>query len=455
MGLLKRQDHKVTAGLLAVAVVVLALPASGRASEEGKAAGPVLSEARRMQLQRQTELDGLSAKIELSKERQSNLKDEIAALERDGKKLTLALMKASENSRKIHDEIDASNNRLDRIRQETGRVRASLAAKRDSLSEVLAILQRMGKHPPPAVLVRPEDALAALRSAILVGSVVPTVRRQAEALATDLGELASLRKEARAEDAELRRGAENLKLEQERIRLLLEEKRKSRMATHEALREERRASAELAGKARSLKELIARMEARFAAVKKAAETARETARAAKERAVETGSSPAKKLALLNDPNRIEPALPFEETKGLLPLPVRGVRLRGFGEPDRFGGVTKGIAIASTQGAVVTAPSDGWVVYAGPFRSYGRLLILNAGGGYHLVLAGMARVDVQLGQFVLTGEPVGLMGSGKQASAASLDLGSTQPVIYVEFRKDGKSIDSAPWWAESRNEKARG
>jgi septal ring factor EnvC (AmiA/AmiB activator) len=110
-------------------------------------------------------------------------------------------------------------------------------------------------------------------------------------------------------------------------------------------------------------------------------------------------------------------------------------------------------MASRAGAQVTAPCDGWVVYAGPFRSYGQLLILNAGGGYHVLLAGMERISVDLGQFVLTGEPVAVMGGGPQ-SAAAVATGSSQPVLYIEFRKDGSPVDPSPWWA-SDSEKVRG
>jgi septal ring factor EnvC (AmiA/AmiB activator) len=125
---------------------------------------------------------------------------------------------------------------------------------------------------------------------------------------------------------------------------------------------------------------------------------------------------------------------------------------------------RGIQIAARTEARVSSPCDGWVVYAGPFRSYGKLLIINGGGGYHIVLAGMDRLDVELGQFVLAGEPVGAMGSkrvaaaalGPVASTAGLaDLASTLPVLYVEFRKENSSIDPAPWWVQSRDEKVRG
>ena len=126
------------------------------------------------------------------------------------------------------------------------------------------------------------------------------------------------------------------------------------------------------------------------------------------------------LAALNDPGRLAPAIAFAAARGRLPLPVNGSRIREFGVPDRLGGTEKGLSIATRAGAQVTAPCDCWVVYAGPFRNYGQVLILNAGGGYHVVLAGMDRISVNVGQFVLTGEPVAVMvgapGTGPQATA---------------------------------------
>jgi septal ring factor EnvC (AmiA/AmiB activator) len=140
---------------------------------------------------------------------------------------------------------------------------------------------------------------------------------------------------------------------------------------------------------------------------------------------------------------------------LLPLPVNGVKIRNFGDPDSMGGAEKGLAIAARPGAQVTSPCDGLVVYSGPFRSYGQLLILNAGGGYHVLLMGMERISVNPGQFVLTGEPVAAMGSGGQIAAAVATTTPSQPVLYIEFRKDGTPVDPAPWWATSESEKVRG
>jgi len=160
------------------------------------------------------------------------------------------------------------------------------------------------------------------------------------------------------------------------------------------------------------------------------------------------------LAALKDVGKLGPAVAFATAKKQLPLPVNGLKIKEYGAPDGVGGTEKGLSLAARPGAQVTAPCDGWVVYAGPFRNYGKLLILNAGGGYHVLLAGMERISVDVGQFVVTGEPVAEMGSRAQAASA-VAAESRQPVLYVEFRKDGVPVDPGPWWAANEVEKVRG
>ena len=159
-------------------------------------------------------------------------------------------------------------------------------------------------------------------------------------------------------------------------------------------------------------------------------------------------------ALLKNPKRQSPAIAFSSAKGLFSLPVNGSKIRDFGGSDGAGGIEKGISLATRPGAQVTTPCDGWVVYAGPFRSYGQLLILNAGGGYHVLIAGMEHISVNIGQFVLAGEPVATMGTTSQV-ASIFAPNVSQPVLYVEFRKDGTPIDPGPWWAAKEGVKVRG
>ncbi|MET0639297.1 MAG: peptidoglycan DD-metalloendopeptidase family protein [Hyphomicrobium sp.] len=147
------------------------------------------------------------------------------------------------------------------------------------------------------------------------------------------------------------------------------------------------------------------------------------------------------------PGRIRPAISFSEARSKLPLPAQGRRALAFGERTQFGGQSKGMVIETRFSAQVTSPCDGWVVYAGEFRSYGQLLIINAGDGYHMLLAGLSQIDVQPGQFVLTAEPVGTMSGGQRNSSSATPVSG--PVLYVELRKDGRPIDPDPWWASGQ------
>ncbi|MEL6291194.1 MAG: peptidoglycan DD-metalloendopeptidase family protein [Pseudomonadota bacterium] len=143
-------------------------------------------------------------------------------------------------------------------------------------------------------------------------------------------------------------------------------------------------------------------------------------------------------------DRLTPAIPFVKAKGRLPTPVRGRTVLRYGDRTKLGRKSKGIVIETRSNARIVSPSDGWVVYAGPFRSYGQLLIINAGDGYHILLAGLSRIDVQLGHFVLASEPIGAMGS-----TPGTESGAGGPVLYVEFRKNSRPINPKPWWSRGR------
>lgn len=140
--------------------------------------------------------------------------------------------------------------------------------------------------------------------------------------------------------------------------------------------------------------------------------------------------------------RMKPAIPFHLAKGQLPLPALGKRILAFGDKTQFGRISRGIAIETRHSATVIAPADGWIVYSGEFRSFGQVLIINVGGGYHVFMTNLARTDVEVGRFVLAGEPVGAM------SPNVVGTSNAAPILYVEFRnKDGQPIDPTPWWAD--------
>lgn len=426
--------------LLAFAALLQFAPAA--ATEDSSADLGVEASAEQRKQAREAELEAIKRNIEISERRQAALRKEIEGLRKDSTSLSADMIATGRRMRMMEEDIDRAESRLDRLHAEEGTVRASLHERRDAMAEVLMALQRIGRTPPPALLSRPQDALAAIRGSILAGAVLPDIRVEAESLATDLTQLTELMAKIEEERTKLQTGYAALADERVRIDLLVEAKRKQSEQTETALQAERDKASELADQAGSLQTLIQSLENEVAAAAEAAaearEAARNTARADREEAVKR----------LEDTSRIAPAVHFADAKGLLPLPVSGTKLRGFGEPDGTGGEAQGLSIVARPSSTVLAPSDGWVVYAGPFRTYGQVLILNAGDGYHIVLAGMDRIDAALGQFVLGGEPVGVMGATRLASLGDIDHTSALPILYVEFRKDGNSIDSAPWWART-------
>jgi septal ring factor EnvC (AmiA/AmiB activator) len=395
--------------------------------------------------QHDQELDAARAQQRAALEAQTRLKLEIEAIGTDRRGLNQQLIDTAARVRDVEANIEATQARLQPLDEREHIFRISLDERRTVIVEILAALQRIGRQPPPALMVRPEDALQAVRTAIMLGAVVPEMRAQADALAGDLAELLRVRKDIDAENDKLSRDLATLAHEQLRLNMLIDERQQKQTAVEQTLDAQRQHATDLARQVDNLKDLIGKLEQGLDATTR---QARLNARAIEEDATRPD------LAALKDPGRLTPAVAFAANRGHLRLPVNGSRIREFGASDGAGGTQKGLSLATHSGAEITAPCDGWVVYAGPFRSYGQLLILNAGGGYHVLLAGMERISVDLGQFVLTGEPVAVMGGGSQVSTA-VATGAKQPVLYVEFRKDGTPIDPSPWWAANEGEKVRG
>jgi septal ring factor EnvC (AmiA/AmiB activator) len=397
--------------------------------------------------QRALELEAARDQQRSAAELQEKLKAAIAAIGQDRSKLNAQLIDVAGRVRSVETRIDDAEARLRPLDAREAQIRASLDSRRSEIAEVLSALQRAGRRAPPALLVRPEDALMSLRTAMLLGSVVPEMRARAEKLVSDLGELITLRKAIATERDQLALDRDKISEDQTRLASLVDERQKKQSVAEKDMEAESTRAIALARQVDSLQGLIAKMEQDVKGAAKAAETA-------SLQGTPAALSGKSNLGALKDPGRLSPAMAFASTKGSLAMPVNGVKIREFGGSDGVGGVQKGISLASRAGSQVTTPCDGWVVYAGPFRSYGQLLILNAGGGYHVLIAGMERISVSIGQFVLTGEPVATMGSTSQI-ASVLAANATRPVLYIEFRKDGTPIDPGPWWVANEGEKVRG
>jgi septal ring factor EnvC (AmiA/AmiB activator) len=402
--------------------------------------------------------------LQSSRAREQGLTQDLAAWAKEQARLSVELVEAGKKVQASEAKLTETETKLAALTEQVNVIQSSIAERRAVIVKMLSAMQRMGRTPPPALVTRRDDALAVVRSAMLLTDVFPELKYQADNLSRELEGLVALESGIREQRDQEKREADGLAGERGRLDRLLAEK-KTNLAQGEAdLVQTKQALNDLAAEATTLNELVERLDAQIAKVEiaqYAGEIAAERAlrerheqlvmaRPANENVVEL--KPESTKVAFASPSRMKPLMPFDAAKGTLRLPTQGKHLKRFGDADATGRTLKGISLQTRGEARITAPADGWVVYAGEFRSYGQLLIINMGGGYHVLLAGMSRIDVSLGQFVLAGEPVAEMGNSAAPSQGGED--NSRPVLYVEFRKDGRPIDPDPWWAEA-SEKVQG
>ena len=396
------------------------------------------------------ELRSIEQLIDESDQERKRIEDEIAALNAEREKLRRDLVAAADKVRALEDRASDAEERLAKEVAQEKALKASLEGRRELIGHVLAALQRIGGKPPPAVIVSAQDILVAVRASRVLGAVLPGLRDAARTLAADLTELARLRDAITAERDGLKTDLAQLGDERSRLTALIATRQASVAADEIALTEAGKRQAGLAQRAKNLREFLASIDADIAQSEKRAADERKAAEA-----LVASTQSSFNAASLKEPQRLAPKIAFADARGLLPMPVSGQIGRDFGDPDEVTGAARGVSIITRPHAVVSSPSEGVVAHAGPFRGYGQLLIINAGNGYHIVLAGLGHIDVTAGQPVLAGEPIGEMGEGNVLTTDVAKATSGGPVLYVEFRKDGSAINPGPWWAKTDQRKVRG
>lgn len=420
--------------LLAIGIIVAAPPAQAQENVSQ-------SDARKQLLESKRELNAARA-------REKIIAAELEELAQDRAGLNKTLIATAARIQASEANLSKIESRMADLSSQEEQVRGSIAARHATITKLLAAMQRIGRQPPPALVTRRDDALKMVRSAMLMASLFPELKIQAERLSKELDDLVRFGEGITLQRDKLKTENEKLILDSGRISALIARKKTLAVSRAANLAKIRKAAARHASTVNHLDELLQRMDKEIAAAGLAKYEAELAAAKNLERertVIELKPSDRTRVALLS-PARLKPALPFPETRGKLARPVSGREIRSFGGKNKFGERARGMLIAARPNAQVTSPVDGWVAYADEFRTYGQLLIINAGGGYHILLAGMRRIDVGEGQFVLAGEPVAVMG-GKTRAGSGQAAGPRQ-ALYIEFRKDGRSIDPSPWWAKS-------
>ena len=382
-------------------------------------------------LPQENELGSVEQEISLSAEAQEKIKTDAAAAIKEQEAISAKLIDIAKLVQSQETAIGKTENRILKLRKEEITIRAELAEKQDVLSELLAGLQRLEQNPPPALVVEPKDVLSALRGAMMFGTIVPELRAEADVLTQKLARLDQIRSDVETEKTALNGSMQNLKTSQIDLGELIILKKQLVFESAGKLEAEKARAAELAGKAKSLKQLVAEL---------TAARQKEEVEKSKQARVLEAEKKRQEAALL------KPMMVFSASLGKLDYPAQGQILKRFGDDDGLGSTLRGMAVATRAAAQITAPVDGKVEFAGPFRSYGQLLILNPGEGYLVLLAGMHEISAEMDQTVRAGEPLGTMGDGPSSVTLLGDqVQEARPVLYIEFRKNGEAVDSAPWW----------
>jgi len=412
------------------------------------------------------ELESIEAALRASRTQGTKLSAKATALAQEVADLQYQLVARAASARETEAALDQLEAQLADLEKLQSAKRAELAGRRQALVQSLAALERLALTPPGAALVSTAP-LDLARGELLLRQAVPELQRRSRRLEADIAALRDLAGEIAARRSKAAALAANLDAERQKITQLLTQKASLQRKTAAQAAASKARTAKLAAEAKDLQDLIDRLARERAATPPPAAPASAVpalAPAAPATAAPASPAlpPAPATAATTTPSLAAPATTapattvpapgaptlggqapssiraFPGAPGSLVRPVAGPLVAHFGEVDATGSRAKGILIQTRPGASVLAPYDGQVIYRGPFRSYGEILIIQHSGGYHSVLAGLGRSDAAVGQWVLAGEPVGAMGSPQDGKAQ----------LYVELRRDGHPIDPAPWLGKS-------
>lgn len=384
---------------------------------------------------------------ELQKKAQM-LADESAKLRGD-------LVKAARAAQENEEVLSELEHQLEALTADESLKTEALGRRGEQMVGVLTALQRLAWRPSEALMAQPTSPADTVRSAILLRNVVPRIEESAIDLKGELTTLSELRADIVTQRKRIASTTAKLASEHGRIKAIFERKAELQARTEAEQREAERRVDKLAAEANDLRDLLAQLEqerkrreaaeaARLAAEAAALEAQREAQRQAALKAAREANKPPPPPP---PPPKVEPkavaALPFSQAQGKMPFPARGRIVAKYGQTNEVGHIHKGITIRTRPGAQVVSPYDGHVAFAGQFRGYGLLLIIEHGEGYHTLLAGMERIDGVAGQRVVAGEPVGIM----------VQTGD-KPALYVELRRNGQPINPLPWLT-ARKDKVNG
>lgn len=290
------------------------------------------------------------------------------------------------------------------------RKRLNLSNKQ--MQATLIAIEKLSRNPPEALFLMPGKPIDVVRSATLLRAAVPRLHKRARGLKKEVNELESIQTEMFSQFEKMATATQALENERRKMRALVIRKESLRRLTNVEKARITKRIAKLTAQAQSLRDLFSSLRNK-----------RKGDTNPRQRLTKPG---------LKFPVSIRS---FPKTGGVR-LPARGAVVKSYGQPIGRGNTAKGITIAARAGAQVIAPFDGKIVFTGPFRGYGKIVIIEHRGGYHTLLAGLEKLYNSLGQWLLAGEPIGAMAAASRQKT----------MLYLELRQKGQPVNPLPWVA---------
>ena len=319
-----------------------------------------------------------------------------------------------------------------RARQEELEKRLSLTDKQ--LVQVVTGMQTLALRPPELIFMNPALPVDMVRSQILMRHSLPVIGGINRQTRSDLAELSQVRSDLQRQIVQIRAARTQLAEKSGQMDRLLQQKSLLQAQYQASQNQARERVQALASQASDLKDLLARLEAEQ---KRQEEQRRQEQMRVTQAAVQrmNRARPSFRMPASGTLLTSRPGAPggFARAYGRLAYPVRGEITQKFGETTLSGAHTKGMTITGRPRAQVISPFDGTILFAGPFKNYGQLVIIDNGDNYLTLFAGMDRINPVVGQEVLAGEPIGQMRENR-------------PDLYIEIRKNGQPVDPEPWFA---------
>jgi septal ring factor EnvC (AmiA/AmiB activator) len=351
----------------------------------------------------ESKLHNLEKTLKNQKAHQEALAKKMADAKSDMTGTQNKLVKLASSIRTNEGVLAALDTRIADLSRQNDELTAKLQTDYGSISGLILALERLRRVPPESLIARPGAPLQTAESAMLLEGVLPAVSARATQLSDSLKRLANIRQDLDNDRDKAAKTNTALKGQYADMQTLLKQRKALFISTRSDYRDNARKLAVMAKEADSLRDLMARL-------------------AEEDRRQEDAS------------RQHKPAIPMPAT-GIANLPVSGRIVTAFGGKNPIGAVSQGLRIDTRPGTLVTAPMGGIVKFAGSFRNYGDLIIIEHQGNYHSLIGGLGHISVAVGQSVKAGEPLGTMPLQGASSEANLTL-------YYELRHQGHPIDPA-------------